>query len=583
MIEDEFAAGRPAVRGRRRAVHRPRPRLGAVQAAHAQRRPLEHGVPFGARRHHLRPRGDGGPGRPHVPRGPPRSARPCPRSSRSPAIRREDYAASVLERFANGGVRDQIARLCIDGSAKFPTFLIPTIERAARARRPDRACGDGAGRLGALPRRRRSGRSRRSTPSGDAARRHAAEARSTTRWRSWSTRRCSRRRCATSARFRDGVRRRRTAGSPTDGPARRDGARRTHGEPTRARPRPRRALQHDRQQAIYMLALRQGSVDVADLARRYGVTTETIRRDLSDMQARHLLRRVHGGAVPIERINHEPLLDARDSERRGEAADRHEGGRGGAGARLGDHRLRLDRPAAGRRLPGRPRRARRHQLADDRAHAEPAGRRGSSPSSAAPCARTRSRWSTTRAARSSQHMAIDVAVHQLRRAVVPARPDHAVPRGAHDQAGDDRVARGAWSRWSTSPSSATRRCSASPQFDEIDVLVTDTRADPEAVDFLSRATASPSAVPDPGEPPAPAASSNASLAAAARAAADVVTAAYGRPRPVGRKSSPTDVVTQTDLRRRGPHQAAPARGDARGRGARRGGRRRRCRARACSG
>ena len=70
-------------------------------------------------------------------------------------------------------------------------------------------------------------------------------------------------------------------------------------------------LPHDRQQAIYMLALRQGSVDGADLARRYGVTTETIRRDLSDMQARHLLRRVHGGAVPIEQINHEPLLDVR--------------------------------------------------------------------------------------------------------------------------------------------------------------------------------------------------------------------------------------------------------------------------------
>jgi DeoR family fructose operon transcriptional repressor len=71
-------------------------------------------------------------------------------------------------------------------------------------------------------------------------------------------------------------------------------------------------LQHDRQHAIYLLALRQGSVDVANLARRYGVTTETIRRDLSDMQQRNLLRRVHGGAVPVERINHEPLLAARD-------------------------------------------------------------------------------------------------------------------------------------------------------------------------------------------------------------------------------------------------------------------------------
>ena len=40
-----------------------------------------------------------------------------------------DYARTVLDRFANAGVRDQIARLCIDGTAKFPSFLIPTIER----------------------------------------------------------------------------------------------------------------------------------------------------------------------------------------------------------------------------------------------------------------------------------------------------------------------------------------------------------------------------------------------------------------------------------------------------------------------
>src|SRR5947208_11156792 len=72
-------------------------------------------------------------------------------------------------------------------------------------------------------------------------------------------------------------------------------------------------LQHDRQHGIYMLAQRQGSVDVADLARRFDVTTETIRRDLSDMQGRQLLRRVHGGAVPVERMNHEPMVEARDT------------------------------------------------------------------------------------------------------------------------------------------------------------------------------------------------------------------------------------------------------------------------------
>ena len=44
-----------------------------------------------------------------------------------PGHPREAYVASVLERFANPGVADQVARLCLDGSAKFPTFLIPTL------------------------------------------------------------------------------------------------------------------------------------------------------------------------------------------------------------------------------------------------------------------------------------------------------------------------------------------------------------------------------------------------------------------------------------------------------------------------
>jgi mannitol 2-dehydrogenase len=46
-----------------------------------------------------------------------------------PEYPRLEYAMTVLDRFASTGVRDQIARLCIDGTAKFPVFLIPTIER----------------------------------------------------------------------------------------------------------------------------------------------------------------------------------------------------------------------------------------------------------------------------------------------------------------------------------------------------------------------------------------------------------------------------------------------------------------------
>jgi mannitol 2-dehydrogenase len=46
-----------------------------------------------------------------------------------PGHPRAEYAATVLARFASTGVRDQIARVCIDGTAKIPTFVIPTIER----------------------------------------------------------------------------------------------------------------------------------------------------------------------------------------------------------------------------------------------------------------------------------------------------------------------------------------------------------------------------------------------------------------------------------------------------------------------
>jgi myo-inositol-1(or 4)-monophosphatase len=54
-------------------------------------------------------------------------------------------------------------------------------------------------------------------------------------------------------------------------------------------------------------------------------------------------------------------------------------------------------------------------------------------------------------------------------------------------------------------------------------------------------------VSDPGGWPSPAELERVA-STAGRAAAEIVKAAYGQARPVGRKSSPTDVVTQTDLR-----------------------------------
>lgn len=45
-----------------------------------------------------------------------------------PGHPREDYIATVLARFHNRGVRDQIHRLCIDGTDKLATFLVPIVE-----------------------------------------------------------------------------------------------------------------------------------------------------------------------------------------------------------------------------------------------------------------------------------------------------------------------------------------------------------------------------------------------------------------------------------------------------------------------
>jgi DeoR family transcriptional regulator, fructose operon transcriptional repressor len=69
----------------------------------------------------------------------------------------------------------------------------------------------------------------------------------------------------------------------------------------------------ERQRLIVERARAGGRVEVAALAEELGVTTETVRRDLTTLERHALLRRVHGGAIPIERLGFEPALAARDS------------------------------------------------------------------------------------------------------------------------------------------------------------------------------------------------------------------------------------------------------------------------------
>lgn len=72
----------------------------------------------------------------------------------------------------------------------------------------------------------------------------------------------------------------------------------------------------ERQHQIETLIAADGRVAVVELARRFGVTTETVRRDLDQLEASGLLQRVHGGAIARTRMSTaEPSLAERSTRR----------------------------------------------------------------------------------------------------------------------------------------------------------------------------------------------------------------------------------------------------------------------------
>ena len=73
----------------------------------------------------------------------------------------------------------------------------------------------------------------------------------------------------------------------------------------------------ERQQEIALLAKQHGRVSVSDLAERFDVTTETIRRDLDALATLGILSRVHGGAVPADKVR---LIESAVPFREGSAA-----------------------------------------------------------------------------------------------------------------------------------------------------------------------------------------------------------------------------------------------------------------------
>jgi DeoR family fructose operon transcriptional repressor len=77
----------------------------------------------------------------------------------------------------------------------------------------------------------------------------------------------------------------------------------------------------ERHQAIAELVASRGRVAVTELASHFDVTTETVRRDLSQLERLKLLRRVHGGAVSMRSVT---MLEAQLPDRDLAQADEKE-------------------------------------------------------------------------------------------------------------------------------------------------------------------------------------------------------------------------------------------------------------------
>jgi DeoR family transcriptional regulator, fructose operon transcriptional repressor len=68
-----------------------------------------------------------------------------------------------------------------------------------------------------------------------------------------------------------------------------------------------------RRQMLIEHARRTGRIDVAEMVTDLKMAPETIRRDLKDLERQGLVRRVYGGAVPIERLTFESALPVRET------------------------------------------------------------------------------------------------------------------------------------------------------------------------------------------------------------------------------------------------------------------------------
>jgi DeoR family fructose operon transcriptional repressor len=74
----------------------------------------------------------------------------------------------------------------------------------------------------------------------------------------------------------------------------------------------------ERRQWLVERARNVGRVDVSMVSTELGLAPETIRRDLKDLAQQGLVRRVYGGAVPVERLTFDSALSIRATRRQAE-------------------------------------------------------------------------------------------------------------------------------------------------------------------------------------------------------------------------------------------------------------------------
>lgn len=77
-------------------------------------------------------------------------------------------------------------------------------------------------------------------------------------------------------------------------------------------------LTSERQRLLHEHAIKTGEVSIADMAKKFNVSIETIRRDINILCQKNLLKKVHGGAISMQAHIREDSYDIRRTQRTSE-------------------------------------------------------------------------------------------------------------------------------------------------------------------------------------------------------------------------------------------------------------------------